>query len=72
MSEILDRLLQLRWDNSLEYLEDDSENAKEYQQLKSKIEQSLKFFEHGKKLNQRDIDMGDWTDNALEIINDSH
>ena len=45
MSEILDRLLQLRDENSIEYLEDGSENAKEYQQLKIKCEQSLKLKE---------------------------
>lgn len=49
MSKTLERLLELRWDNSIEYLEDDSENAKEYQQLKLKCEQSLKLQELVKK-----------------------
>lgn len=49
MSKILNRLLELRWDNSIEYLEDDGIHAKEFQQLKLKCEQSLKLQELVKK-----------------------
>ena len=71
MSEILDKFKELHY--GLEVWQDATllrESLPEFNKLEEQIERALKFFEHGKKLNERDIDMGDWTDNALEIIND--